>query len=183
MSAVWPLPIPLAEKMVLLAIADNANDEGYCWPSVKTLQKKSSMSRSSVQNCINKLIIKGYLKRELRFNSSSNFRIEIPPPTTKAPCDTPRPDKRLPPPTSATPPALHVGTEPSTNHQFNHQQFLSKLKKEGVTKDKLKIFEKTSLSLDGCTLFAPTEFARARIEGFYITPLHNIGIKNVQVMQ
>ncbi len=34
MTWAWGLAeLPLRESMVLLALADNANDEGYCWPS------------------------------------------------------------------------------------------------------------------------------------------------------
>ena len=43
------------EKLVLLALADNANDAGECWPSISTIAKKCSLSRQGVLNQILKL--------------------------------------------------------------------------------------------------------------------------------
>ena len=40
MSKVWSLEyLDIKEKMVLLALADAANDDGICWPKNTTLQK------------------------------------------------------------------------------------------------------------------------------------------------
>ncbi len=36
MTAVWNLDLPDSEKLALLALADCANDEGLCWPSMAT---------------------------------------------------------------------------------------------------------------------------------------------------
>ena len=38
-----------SELLLLLAIADNANDQGIAYPSIKTLTKKTRMSRRTVQ--------------------------------------------------------------------------------------------------------------------------------------
>jgi len=43
------------QKLVLLAICDNANDEGLCYPSIDTIQHKTSLSRPTVIKIINKL--------------------------------------------------------------------------------------------------------------------------------
>lgn len=37
------------QKLVLLALADNANDAGHCWPSIATLGMKCSLSERAVQ--------------------------------------------------------------------------------------------------------------------------------------
>jgi DNA-binding MarR family transcriptional regulator len=44
-----------SEKLVLLALADNANDAGECWPSISTIAKKCSLSRQGVLNQISRL--------------------------------------------------------------------------------------------------------------------------------
>ena len=49
------------EKLVLLALADNANDEGICYPSLSTLQVKTSLSRPTVSKMLKKLEAKDYL--------------------------------------------------------------------------------------------------------------------------
>jgi len=56
MSAVWNTSKSTGNsRMLLLALADNANSEGYCWPSITTLQKKCAASRQTVLDCIDKL--------------------------------------------------------------------------------------------------------------------------------
>ena len=44
MTRVWAAPEPVhpTDRLMLLALADNANDEGYCWPCVATLQRRCS---------------------------------------------------------------------------------------------------------------------------------------------
>lgn len=63
MSQVWELELPDSEKLVLLALADAANDEGQCWPSMRTLAGKCSKSDRTVQAAIKLLVDKGHLSR------------------------------------------------------------------------------------------------------------------------
>lgn len=63
MSAVWEIDLPDSEKLVLLALADCANDEGHCWPSMKTLANKCSKSDRTVQATIKRLVEAGHLSR------------------------------------------------------------------------------------------------------------------------
>ena len=56
MGAVFELQISASEKLVLLAMADHARDDGTgCYPSVETLARKTSQSRRGVQKIIRKL--------------------------------------------------------------------------------------------------------------------------------
>lgn len=66
MTLVWELDLPDSEKLALLALADCANDEGLCWPSMATLAKKCSKSDRTVQKAIQSLIEKGHLSRDER---------------------------------------------------------------------------------------------------------------------
>lgn len=50
-----------AERLVLLALADNANDEGVCWPSVKTIAKKAAIDERRCHRIIKDLEELGYL--------------------------------------------------------------------------------------------------------------------------
>lgn len=56
MSKIWRTNLPTAEKMVMLVIADHANDDGTnAWPGVATIARKTSMSERTVQRYIKAL--------------------------------------------------------------------------------------------------------------------------------
>jgi hypothetical protein len=56
MGAVFELQIPAGEKLVLLAMADHARDDGTgCYPSVGTLARKTSQTRRGVQKIMRRL--------------------------------------------------------------------------------------------------------------------------------
>lgn len=63
MSLVWQINLPDSQKIVLLALADSANDEGTCWPSIATLAAKCSKSERTVQGVIRELVESGHLTR------------------------------------------------------------------------------------------------------------------------
>ena len=44
----WRLKIKPGPKLVLLALADYANDHGSCYPSLRQLQEKSGFARSTL---------------------------------------------------------------------------------------------------------------------------------------
>lgn len=52
MAAVWPLAIPATAKAVLVSLADQANDDGACWPSVGTLCARTCLSERAVRNAL-----------------------------------------------------------------------------------------------------------------------------------
>ncbi|WP_340676205.1 helix-turn-helix domain-containing protein [Paraperlucidibaca sp.] len=66
MSSVFELSLRPADKLVLLALADHADDEGSAWPSIETLAKKSSTSRRTVLRILKELEQSGLLTRQKR---------------------------------------------------------------------------------------------------------------------
>ena len=75
MSEVWRTNLPTVEKMVLLVIADHANDEGTeAWPSQATIAKKASVSIRTVQRSVNNLVKEGYLRMEKHRGGSATCR-------------------------------------------------------------------------------------------------------------
>lgn len=71
MALAWPLDIPTTEKMVLLALADAANDAGVTWIAVRSktakkmdLLKKCSLSERALQGAIKRLVVAGHLSRK-----------------------------------------------------------------------------------------------------------------------
>ncbi len=62
MGAVFELDVPACDKLVLLAMADHARDDGTgCYPSIGRLAKKTSLSVRSVQRTIRGLENAGFL--------------------------------------------------------------------------------------------------------------------------
>ncbi len=45
--------------LLLLALADYANEEGICWPSIETLAAKIRMSERQTQRMLRDLIVRG----------------------------------------------------------------------------------------------------------------------------
>jgi hypothetical protein len=68
-------------KLVLLKLADNANDQGECWPSYNYIAEQCEMSRRSVMDHVKKLEAAGLLRREYRKgvkgNSSNVFHLNF----------------------------------------------------------------------------------------------------------
>lgn len=70
MTEVWRLDMPTTDKMVLLALADAANDDGVTWMALESregvkldLLRKTSLSRRAVQGALSRLCDAGYLSR------------------------------------------------------------------------------------------------------------------------
>ena len=65
MSSVWDDARTQAhtELLVLLALADWANDDGYCWPTISALAAKARLSERAVQQILGRLIATGRIRR------------------------------------------------------------------------------------------------------------------------
>jgi DNA-binding MarR family transcriptional regulator len=44
----WTLPVPPPQKLVILALAERADDSGTCWPSLTHLTEMTGLVRSTV---------------------------------------------------------------------------------------------------------------------------------------
>lgn len=68
MNLVWKntsITVP-AIRLVLVALADAADDEGRCYPSVSTIARKSSLSERSVQRVLRRLVGDGVMAVDRR---------------------------------------------------------------------------------------------------------------------
>lgn len=61
MAAVWELDLAQTEKLVLLALADHADDVGRCWPSLVRVAWKSGLGHRQTQRVVRKLVEKKLL--------------------------------------------------------------------------------------------------------------------------
>lgn len=75
MSACWPLKMPPSPKAVLISLADNANDDGVCWPSILKICERTCLSRRCVQDAIQWLVASGAVRVTRQELSSNVYRI------------------------------------------------------------------------------------------------------------
>ena len=68
-------------KLVLIKLADNANDQGECWPSYQHIADQCEIARSTVKSHIRELEKSGLLNREFRrdgeLNKSNVFHLTL----------------------------------------------------------------------------------------------------------
>ena len=102
-----------ATKLVLIKLADNANDQGVCWPSYQTIADHCEMSKRSVINHIHKLESLGLVrvihrKKEDGNNQSNMFQLYLPS------------EKSAPPSEKSAPPLVkNLHPEPVTIESVN----------------------------------------------------------------
>ena len=60
-----------SKKIVLLKLADQANDDGFCWPSYQTIAEASELSRRTVIRHIQTLEKEGYLTISKAYDSAN----------------------------------------------------------------------------------------------------------------
>ena len=70
------------QKLVLVKLADNANDDGYCWPSRSYLMKHTCLSDGAVKGAIRELERKRLVsvirrKVEERVNLPNHYQLEM----------------------------------------------------------------------------------------------------------
>jgi hypothetical protein len=61
MNWAWGKVLPPVPKIILLKLADIANDSGVCWPSVRLLASSCGVSRRTVQRHLNEFVEQGLL--------------------------------------------------------------------------------------------------------------------------
>ena len=105
MSLCWPLQgMSGPQKAVLISLADNANDEGVCWPSVARISERTCLGERTVQSAIRWLGQAGILSFRERMGRSTMYTLT---PAAYAPPQQVRPAADAPPPPQErhTPPA------------------------------------------------------------------------------
>ncbi|WP_414718131.1 helix-turn-helix domain-containing protein [Stutzerimonas kunmingensis] len=94
MNWVWGQRLACSPKLVLMALADAADDTGYCWPKIKTVARKCCVSERTVQRVMKNLIAAGLLESSYRYSEegrqlSNGYRLML---------DNQGPDKLSPAP-------------------------------------------------------------------------------------
>lgn len=102
--------MPATPKLVLVSLADQANDAGVCWPSVASIERRTGLSDRAIQKALQWLAQAGALtvKRETgkaNFFTVTPERYSPPTPERRSPPNvvppephSPTPERRSPPP-------------------------------------------------------------------------------------
>jgi hypothetical protein len=82
MTWAWAIKLPPTSKLVLMALADIADDHGIRWPSQTTLAAKCSLNVRSVRRVLLKLQVQKLLFAEPRFRqdgarTSNRYRVAV----------------------------------------------------------------------------------------------------------
>lgn len=119
MCAAFDADVPATQKLVLLALCDNANDQGHCFPSVSLLERKCSLSDRAVQTAIGWLEKHRYLTRQFRTGRATLYVMT---PEAGSPPNDVHPRTIFTPPPNDVHPTPERGSpltirEPSSNRQ------------------------------------------------------------------
>lgn len=79
MAACWPIQTSPTAKAVLMSLADNANDDGYCWPSLATIAERTCLSRTAVIHAIRRLEEQGHVTADRSNGRHTTYQITIQP--------------------------------------------------------------------------------------------------------
>lgn len=74
-TASWAVPMPSAEKLVLIYLADRANDAGETWPAVSTIAKATGCSIRTVHRSLTALKKGGHISWTDWRGKSSRYRV------------------------------------------------------------------------------------------------------------
>ncbi|MDC9615844.1 helix-turn-helix domain-containing protein [Xenorhabdus khoisanae] len=112
-----------SRKLVLIKLADNANDRGECFPSYQHIADQCEMSRRSVINHIDVLCEQGLVRKVYRKsekgNSSNIYILDLDGAKNSPPSEISAPDSEI-----AAPPSENISPTPSeisaprTSHSF-----------------------------------------------------------------
>src|SRR5262245_17776849 len=73
----------MATKIVLIKLADNANDEGFCWPSFEYIAEQCECDRTTVKRQIRRLVEMGLVfvehRKEDNTSLSNYYCLNLPP--------------------------------------------------------------------------------------------------------
>jgi hypothetical protein len=115
--------IPATQKLVLLALCDNANEQGQCFPSIALLERKCSLSDRAVQSALSWLEQHGYLSRNFRVGRATIYVVT---PERGSPPNDVHPRSRF------TPPPNDVHPTPERGSPLTIKESSSKHKSRGT---------------------------------------------------
>lgn len=113
--------ISATQKIVLVSLADQANDDGFCWPSISNLSLRTCLQDRAIRYALSELEQLGAIRRTARAGKSTYFTVcfkvsEVS--TNPGTTCTPAPHAPLHDvPDTPAPHAGHPGTTCTQNHK------------------------------------------------------------------
>lgn len=122
MNWAWEQMLPPGSKLILMSLADAADEDGLCWPRIRVLAQKCCTSERTVQRTLKDLEAKGYLRVDRRYRrdgsqSSNAYYLHL----------FARPDKLSPQSDISTPRGGARVTHPVTATTAPHDKAMSPL--------------------------------------------------------
>lgn len=119
-------------KLVLIKLADNANDKGECWPSYQHIADQCEISKRSVMNHVEALCESGLLKKQTRKgpkgNTTNTYKLRLSGSANAAPSSAGAAPEGMQEvhqgsagdslPSAADAPPPSAGAAPRTSHSF-----------------------------------------------------------------
>lgn len=99
----WKQQLPVAQKLVLLSMADRAGETFQCWPSVRRLCFDTNASERTVQQAISELEKRGLIKRDMRQGRATLYYLIGVQGRESTPAESAPPQKLPPANTAGTP--------------------------------------------------------------------------------
>jgi hypothetical protein len=128
-KAAWKLKLKSSQKLVILSLADRADSNNFCFPSIVRLSKDTCLNRKTVLEAIRILEDLGYITIEKGLGKVNKYilNLENPvPKVTPVPKTEPVPKSVLPPVPETVLPSTEIGTATSTeNGTLTYQSNLS----------------------------------------------------------
>lgn len=130
MTEAWKLQdLSSTQKFVFMSLADNANDQGECYPSMALIVRRTCLSERAVRDAIRALESKGYVRSVSRLGTSTMYHLSTAPAAAAPPAPNaprqempPRAARAAPPPRQEVPPTpAAAAPKPSINPQVNRQ--------------------------------------------------------------
>ena len=119
--AAWAGELEPRAKLVLLALADHANSEGICWPSVALLGTKTGLSRRQIQRHLKALRDCGEIEVVERERGWRTRRYYLKGCQQRHLGATPAAPQNGPRGVTGDMSGATRATSPNSNHQPNHQ--------------------------------------------------------------
>ncbi|MEK9498227.1 helix-turn-helix domain-containing protein [Photorhabdus sp. P32] len=112
-------------KLVLIKLADNANDQGECWPSVAYIAEQCEISERSVQNHIKQLVKDNIVNVEERktkngLNQSNVYLLHLDNSSNKYGASLALSGANVTGVSGASPAPSGANAAPRTSHRTNH---------------------------------------------------------------
>lgn len=76
MALCWPMQMRPPAKAVLISLADMANDEGFCWPSLERISERTCFGRTAVIDAIAWLEERGVVRADRSNGRKTTYWVE-----------------------------------------------------------------------------------------------------------